>query len=42
MWNSCFLDIKKASAKTLQIELYTVFLSVPIKHAQEKEKGKEI
>ena len=36
------LAIKKTSAKTFQIELYSVFLSVPIKHVQEKEKGKEI
>ena len=35
------LVIKKTSVKTLQI-LYSVFLNVPIKHVQEKEKRKEI
>ena len=35
------LVIKKTSVKTLQILLYSVFLNVPIKHVQEKEK-KEI
>ena len=34
------LTIKKTSVKTLQIGLYSVFLNVPIKHDQEKEKGK--
>ena len=36
------LAIKKTSAKTLQMEIYSVFLSVPIEHVQEKDKGKEI
>ena len=36
------LAIKKFSAKTVQIELYSVFLSMSIKHILEKEKGKEI
>ena len=36
------LVIKKTSVKTLQILLYSVFLNVPIKHVQEKEKRKEI
>ena len=35
------LAIKKTSVKTLQIGLYSVFLNFPIKHVQEKEKGKE-
>ena len=30
------LVIKKTSAKTLQLGLYSVFLNVPIKHVQEK------
>ena len=34
------LAIKKTSAKTLQVELYSDLLSVPIKHVQENEKGK--
>ena len=34
------LTIKKTSVKTVQIGLYSAFLQVPIKHAQEKEKGK--
>ena len=34
------LAIKKTSVKTLQIRLYSVFLNVPIKHVQEKEKEK--
>ena len=36
------LVIKKTSVKTLQILLYSVFLNMPIKHVQEKEKRKEI
>ena len=36
------LVIKKTSVKTLQILLYSVFLNVPIKYVQEKEKRKEI
>ena len=36
------LKIKKASVKTIQIGLYSVFLNLPIKHVQKKEKGKEI
>ena len=35
------LAIKKTSAKTLQIGLYSIFLNVPIKRVQEKEKGNE-
>ena len=35
------LAIKKTSVKTLQIGLYSVFSNFPIKHVQEKEKGKE-
>ena len=35
------LAIKKTSVKILQVELYSDFLSVSIKHVQEKEKGKE-
>ena len=35
------LVIKK-TVKTLQILLYSVFLNVPIKYVQEKEKRKEI
>ena len=34
------LAIKKTSVKTLQIELYSVFLSMPIKHIQETVKRK--
>ena len=34
------LAIKKTSVKTLQIELYSVFLSMSIKHIQEKVKRK--
>ena len=34
------LAIKKTYLKTLQIRLYSVFLSLLIKHVQEKEKGK--
>ena len=36
------LAIKKTSVKTLQIRLYLVFLNVPTKYVQEKEKEKEI
>ena len=36
------LAIKKTSVKTLQVELYSDFLSVSIKHVQEKEKRKEL
>ena len=36
------LATKKTSVKTLQIGLHSVFSNVPIKHVQEKEKGKEI
>ena len=32
------LTIKKTSVETLQIRLYSVFLNLPIKHVQEKEK----
>ena len=32
----------KKPLKTLQIRLYSVFLSVPIKHVQEKERVSEI
>ena len=35
------LDIKK-TLKTLRIGLYLVFLNMPIKCIQKKEKGKEI
>ena len=33
--------IKKTSLRSLQIELYSGFLSVPMKQLQEKEKEKE-
>ena len=37
------LVFKKVFVKTLQIGLYSViFLNLPIKNVQEKEKGKEI
>ena len=36
------LGIKKASVKTSQIGLHLVFLNVPIKHVQEKEKEKKL
>ena len=36
------LAIEKSSVKILQIGLHSVFSNVPIKHVQEKEKGKEI
>ena len=36
------LAIKKTSVKTLQIRVYSAFLNLPIKHVQEKKKGKEI
>ena len=32
------LKVKKTSVKTLEIGLYSVFLNLPIKHVQEKEK----
>ena len=35
------LTIKKTSAKTLQIGLYSVFLNLPIKHVQENKKVKK-
>ena len=35
------LGTKKTSMKTIQIGLQTVFLNVPIKHVQEKEKEKK-
>ena len=35
------LTIKKTSAKTLQIGLYSVFLILPIKHVQENKKVKK-
>ena len=34
------LVIKKTSVKTLKIELYSLFLNMPIKHLKRKEKGK--
>ena len=40
MWNSS--DLEETSVETLQIGLYSVFLNVPVKHVQEKEKGNEI
>ena len=39
LWNVELWRLKKL-VKTLCIELYSVFLSVPIKNVQEKEKGK--
>ena len=33
------LTIKEAFVKTVQTRLYSVFLNVPIKHVQKKEKG---
>ena len=37
------LAFKKVFVKTLQFGLYSViFLNLPIKHVQEKEKGKEL
>ena len=35
------LAIKKTSVKVLHIELYSVFLNMPIKQVQEKEKWKK-
>ena len=35
------LTIKKTSAKTLQIGLYSVFLNLPIKHVQENKRVKK-
>ena len=34
------LKVKKTSVKTIQMGLYSVFLNVPMKYVQEKEKRK--
>ena len=41
LWNVGFWRLKKTSVKTLQIELYSVFFDVPIKHVHLIVKEKE-